>query len=429
MPNQVLLTFAGDADKLSKASKDAEQATAGVGAAAVDASKGMDKAAAAADDQLDRMAKLAQVTDGTSTAIDDAVGAMQALADVQDAARAQSVKMERALNDVKQAQADYNQAVQDGKQAQLDSVQAGIDYEQAQLDASTALKDYNAAVKEFGVNSDEAKQAQLDLKQANADSAQAQADNEQATRDGEQAMIDAKGATLDLSDAQHEANPPDFQKWADQLTAYAPLLQGLVGIMGLVAAAQWVWNAATAASPVVWIIAAIVALVAIIVLIATQTNWFADIWNVAWAGIKAGAEATWNFIKMIPGWIGDAFRFIGEAISAPFRAAFNGIANLWNNTVGNLVWDVPDWVPLIGGSHLGVPKIPTFHDGGEVGGAPGTEMLAVLQAGEHVIPAGRAGGGGGPTEVAFVGNTSDALATVIMGLIRQGQIQIRTGGV
>ncbi len=424
MPNQVTLTFAGDADKLSKASKDADQALAGVGDAALGAAKDMDKAAASADDQLDRMAKLSQVVDGTSTAIDDAAGAMQALADVQDAQRAASVKLERAINDVKQAQQDLNQALGDGKQAANDATQAGVDYEQAQVDASVALKDYNAAVKEFGANSDEARQAQVDLKQANVDATQANLDHEQALRDGEQAMIDAKGATLDLSDAQHEANPPDFQVWADQLNMYAPLLSGLVGIMGLVAAAQWVWNIATAASPVVWIIAAVVALVAIIVLIATQTNWFADIWNAAWSGIKVAAEVVWNWIKQIPGWIKDAFFVIADYITAPFRAAFNLVADLWNNTVGNLVWDVPDWVPLIGGSHLGVPKIPRFHTGGEVPGPAGQEVVAILQGGETVTPA--AGGGGGST-VAFTGNTSDALATVIMALIRQGMIQIRTG--
>lgn len=424
MPNQVTLTFAGDADKLEKAAKASEAAVAGVGDAALDSGKQMEKAAGSTDGLVDRLGSLGAAVEGGMGAIDGAAGALQAFADIEDSARAQSVKVERALNDVAQAQQDYNQALGDGKQAQADATQAGIDYEQAQVDASVALKDYNAAVKEFGANSDEARQAQVDLKQANADATQAQLDKDQALRDGQQALIDAKGATLDLSDANAEANPGKWQEWSNQVQQYAPLLSGLVGVMGLVAAAQWAWNAATAASPVVWIIAGIVALVAVIVLIATQTNWFQEAWTATWGVVTSVAESAWNFIKQIPGWIGTAFATVADFISAPFKAAFNFVADAWNNTVGQLVWDVPDWVPLIGGSHLGAPKIPRFHTGGTVAGVPGQEVLALLQAGETVTPAGGGGGGGGATEVRFVGQVSDPLAVVIMQLIRTGRIQI-----
>lgn len=424
MPNQVTLTFAGDAAKLAQASKDAEAGLAGVGNAALDSAKDLDKAAAAADDAGERLANVGAAAGGLSTAIDDAAGTFQALADAQDAGRAQAVKIERALTDVTQAQLDYNQALGDGRQAQQDAVQAGIDYEQAQVDARVALDDYNAAVAEFGAGSAEAAQAQVDLKQANADATQAQLDQEQALRDGAQAANDAKVATLDLSDANAEANPGQFQQWADQLAIYSPLLQGIVGILGLVAAAQVVWNVAMAASPIVWIIAGITAVVAAIVLIATQTEWFQDIWTAAWDWIKTTAENVWNWLKQIPTWLKDTFATIGESISAPFKAAFNGIANLWNNTVGQLSWTVPDWVPLIGGSTLSVPKIPTFHQGGTVPGVPGQEVLALLQAGETVTPAG-GGRGAGATEVVFAGNTSDALAVVIQQMIRTGRIQLR----
>ncbi len=51
---------------------------------------------------------------------------------------------------------------------------------------------------------------------------------------------------------------------------------------------------------------------------------------------------------------------------------------------------MPGWVPFIGGNTINVPNIPKFHNGGVVGGPPGSEMLAVLQAGETVAPAGAA---------------------------------------
>jgi hypothetical protein len=422
MPNQVSLTFAGDASKLAAAAKDAEKATAGVGDAALEASKDLERAGASSDDAASKLAKVGSAAGGISTAIDDAAGSFQALADAQDAERAQAVKIERALNDVAQAQADYTQALGDGRQASQDATQAGIDYEQAQVDARVALEDHAAAVAEFGAGSAEAAQAQVDLKQANADATQAQLDQEQALRDGTQAAIDAKGATLDLSDANAEANPGQFQAWADQLAIYTPLLSGIVGILGLVAAAQVVWNLAMAASPLVWIVAAIAAVIAVIVLIATQTEWFQELWEIAWGAIQAAAENVWNWLKQVPGWIEGAFKSVGDSITAPFKAAFNGIADLWNNTIGSLSWTVPDWVPVIGGGTITVPKIPKFHTGGTVEGVPGQEVLAMLQAGETVTPAG--GGRGGGTEVRFVGNTSDALATVIMGLVRTGRIQL-----
>ncbi len=424
MPNQVSLTFAGDASKLAAAAKDAEQATAGVGTAALDASKDLERAAGAAGGAADRLGNVGAAAAGISGAIEDAAGSFQALADAQDAERAQAVKIARALNDVEQAQQDYNQALGDGRQATQDATQAGIDYEQAQVDARVALDDYNAAVAEFGAGSAEAAQALVDQKQAQADATQAQLDQEQALRDGTQAAIDATGATLDLSDANAEANPGQFQQWADQLAIYTPLLSGIVGILGLVAAAQVVWNLAMAASPLVWIIAAIAGLVAAIVLIATQTEWFQDIWETVWGAVTTVAENAWNFVKQIPGWIGDAFGVVTDAVSKPFRDAFNLVADIWNNTIGQLSWTVPDWVPAIGGNTISVPKIPKFHQGGTVDGVPGQEVLALLQAGETVTPAG--GGGGGGTEVRFVGNTSDALATVIMGLVRTGRIQLTT---
>ena len=51
----------------------------------------------------------------------------------------------------------------------------------------------------------------------------------------------------------------------------------------------------------------------------------------------------------------------------------------------------------VGGFDLTVPQIPRLHSGGTVPGAPGAEMLAILQAGEQVIPAGGQSAGGGVT--------------------------------
>jgi hypothetical protein len=445
MANTVNLEFAGDASKLAQAGKRAEGTVKDVGGAVKTAGDDFDSASKATGEYVDRVGKLGAAVDGASTAIDDAGAAVQAMADVQDAARAKAARLAQATNDIAQAQEDANQAMIDGKQATLDIGQAQLDAEQANLDAATAQKDYNDAVKEHGKNSLEAKQAALDLKQAQADLKQANLDVTQAQADANQATIDGTQATLDLNEATREANPPELQQWADQINMITPILSGMVGVVGLVTAAQWAWNAAQLASPTTWIILAIVALVAIIVVIATKTTWFQDIWAAAWGGIKRAASAVgswfkdtlygkwikgawdgiinagkrvWDWMGDLPGKLKGAFSRVGDFISAPFRAGFNMVSTAWNNTVGRLSWSVPGWVPGIGGNSFSAPRLPKFHSGGPVPGTPGSEVMAILQAGETVSPASSAGGGEEWIRV-DLGDLGDALLGPIAEAVRK----------
>lgn len=186
-------------------------------------------------------------------------------------------------------------------------------------------------------------------------------------------------------------------------------------------AAKWAENTAFLSSPVTWVIVGLVALIAIVVLVATKTDWFSKTWRASWAWVKNAASNSWDFIKKIPGWIGAAFSKVASFITWPFRTAFNFIADAWNNTIGRLSWSVPGWVPFIGGNSISVPHIPKFHSGGVVPGIPGSEQLALLQAGERVVTA---GGGGGATvvEVRSDGTAfADALVEVLASAInRQG---------
>jgi hypothetical protein len=423
MANKVTLTFAGDADSLAKASKESEQALGGVGSAADATGKQLSDASKKSADLGAKVGHLGSAVSGAADAFDAIGGSLSAVVDLQRAGAERASRLQRALLDVEQAQEDYNQALRDSRQAAIDSGQAAIDLEQANLDASTALKDYNKAVKEHGKNSDEARQAAIDLKQAGQDVAQAQEDQAQFTRDAAQATIDAKGAQMDLNDANREAHPPELAKYADELGMISPLLSAVVGVVGLVTAAQWLWNASLLANPLTWIVIGIIALVAVIVLIATKTTWFQDLWHAAWGGIKAAASDVWDFMKKIPDWTEAAFGKVAHVITAPYRFAFNLIADAWNHTIGSLHWSVPSWIPGIGGNQISVPNIPKFHSGGVVPGAPGSELLAVLQAGETVVPAGGAGGGAA-LQVRFVGNTDSAFATAFMAMVRAGYIQL-----
>jgi hypothetical protein len=101
-----------------------------------------------------------------------------------------------------------------------------------------------------------------------------------------------------------------------------------------------------------------------------------------------------EIIRSIVSFMVDAFSTIAETILAPFKAVFNGIAELWNSTVGALGFTVPSWVPLgLGGKTFEVPDIPVLGDGGIVTGP--TLALIGERGPEAVIPLNRAGGGMG----------------------------------
>jgi len=207
-------------------------------------------------------------------------------------------------------------------------------------------------------------------------------------------FLTAGAAVADLSGAFGDLLIP-LAKSSAAFVAQKAALVGHAIATGTVRAAtvawtgvQWLLNAALTANPIGLIIVAVAALVAIIVLIATKTTWFQDLWRAAWGGIKKAASAVWDWLKALPEKIGSVFKSVADFITAPFRAAFNFIADAWNNTIGSLSWTVPGWVPFIGGSTISAPQLPKFHAGGVAPGAPGTEMLALLQAGERVTPAG-----------------------------------------
>lgn len=175
-------------------------------------------------------------------------------------------------------------------------------------------------------------------------------------------------------------------------------------------------------------------------LLGALTQWLIDIvpraidllWDLNWA------VGDWLLTQMIPGllekggqllgailsWIGDAVSqapgklaelgaaYIGWVIALPGKLAeaargmwdflWGGLKGAWNkvaeffNGLPSLVVDVPDLLPGPDEYSIGLPKLPTFHDGGVVPGRPGDDVLAVLQAGEMVLtPEQQAAVGGG----------------------------------
>ncbi|MGV8972253.1 MAG: hypothetical protein ACOH10_08010 [Rhodoglobus sp.] len=167
---------------------------------------------------------------------------------------------------------------------------------------------------------------------------------------------------------------------------------------GVMMAAAWLIGL----GPVGWIIAAVIAVGAAFVLLYTKVGWFRDGVNAAWAAIKTAFAfvvdwlvGAWNNyvygLSKIPEAIGAIFKGIGNFITAPFRAAFNEVARLWNNTVGGFAIQVPDWVPGIGGRTFSLPKIPSLADGATIMPSSGGTLVRVAEAGraESVVDTGK----------------------------------------
>lgn len=429
MANTVTLTFAGDAKALERAAQAATNAMSGVGKQVDKSSAQFQAAGKEAASFRDRMDRLGTKTFETVSSLSDAKAAVDDLIDSQHRAKQAAQDLAQAQEDVNQAQLDAKQAARDGAQAQLDveqasrdSAQAQLDVQQAIIDADQAQRDYNDAIKKHGQNSIEARQAaqdmaqaQEDLKQANLDAkqsqedvAQANLDAEQATADARQASLDAQQAALDMAQAQREA--ADITKYMSMAIAAATI-------------AQLALNVAMTLNPIGLVVVAIAALVAGIVWLATQTTFFQDLWRVVWGFVTRTAQDFWAWFKKLPDMIGDAFKRVTDFIFAPFRAAFNLVSRAWNNTIGKLSWTVPGWVPGVGGNTISAPKLPTYHTGGVVPGAPGSEQLALLQAGETVIPAGQSAGSS-VTVVAGGGAMDQVFLSALLKLLRENNLKL-----
>ena len=218
-------------------------------------------------------------------------------------------------------------------------------------------------------------------------------------------------------------------------------------VLAIVAAAQAIMTISTYALYAALGVGVILAIIAAIVVLEAKFGFLGD----AVEGVKISAEFLWNKIKEGFGWVVsnwplllailsgpfgiaiavvvkfkdqiigvvksivgfmiDAFSTVAETILAPFKAVFNGIAGLWNNTVGALGFTVPNWVPLnLGGKTFEVPDIPVLGDGGIVTG-PTLAMIGE-KGPEAVIPLNGSNGGIGGNTINVTVTSADPNAVV-----------------
>ena len=210
----------------------------------------------------------------------------------------------------------------------------------------------------------------------------------------------------------------------------------------LMAGAQAALNFVMSLNPIVLVIGLIIALGATFVILYNKCEWFRNGVNAVWEGIKSvfkgfsdflgnvfstdwttklgllgvplnsflgTVKAIWDGVKGIfsgvitffkgvftGNWreafqglsdiVSSIFGMIGGVIKAPINAAISGI-NWVISSINGIGFDVPSWVPGIGGSHFGInlPSIPMLENGGIVTKA----TLAMVGEGkehEAVIP-------------------------------------------
>ncbi|MFJ4907728.1 phage tail tape measure protein [Streptomyces sp. NPDC093249] len=153
----------------------------------------------------------------------------------------------------------------------------------------------------------------------------------------------------------------------DLIKALAPILIGLVVVIGIMVVAQWLWNAALMAFPGTWIILAIVALIAIVALVIIKWNeiaaatsetwdWIVKSLGEAWEWIATGAEDAWNDVAQpfIDGWnwlYRNVFAPIGRFFSVTLPGWIDtgtaAVEDSWNDLIGWLS-DLPQKLGRIG---------------------------------------------------------------------------------
>jgi phage-related protein len=205
-----------------------------------------------------------------------------------------------------------------------------------------------------------------------------------------------------------------FSAWAQENPA---LMKIVVGTFVALTAAVVALNIAMSLNPISLIVIGIGLLIAGLAAAYVRFEGFRNIVDNVFGAIKF--------------WINNVTIPAIEALVSVFKTAFNAIARLWNNTVGKVSFDIPDWVPGIGGKGFSVPKIPMLAQGGIVSQA----TLAIIgESGpEAVVPLDRMGefgmGGGNNVTINVNGGDPNAVVDALRTyMFRNGSVPIRVSG-
>jgi hypothetical protein len=179
-------------------------------------------------------------------------------------------------------------------------------------------------------------------------------------------------------------------------------------------AVQAVFNAVLAMNPITLIVIAIAALVAGLVLAYQHFDGFRKVVDIVGNAIKTGFLVYIDIIKTEIG-----------LLYGVFKSIFNGIADIWNNTIGKAHITIPDIPGLPGrGQTFGVPNIPKLANGGIVNSP--TLALIGERGPEAVVPLNRAGGMGGNVTINVNGGDPQQVVNALRRYMQlNGSVPIR----
>lgn len=210
-------------------------------------------------------------------------------------------------------------------------------------------------------------------------------------------------------------------------TAILAVNAGMAAYNAIQAVTAALNTALTASFSALWVATGAVVIIGIIAAIVALQAKF-GIFGIIIDGIKKAFEVWWNYVQfvfngiasiglrifntirtVVRDWV-DVVKGYIDSIYSAFKTVFNGVAKLWNSTVGALSFKVPGWVPLIGGKGFDVPDIPLLAEGGIV---TGPTLAMIGEAGpEAVIPLDRGGLMGGGTTINVTVTSADPNAVV-----------------
>lgn len=144
------------------------------------------------------------------------------------------------------------------------------------------------------------------------------------------------------------------------------LIQSVASAMKGMTIAQYALNLAMSLNPLGLVIAAIAGLIAVFVVLWNKCEWFRDFWIGAWNSIK---ESTVNLATGIKDAFVNGFSSLVGIVKGPVNSVI-GIVNGAIDAINKIGFDIPDWVPLVGGKKfsINIPNIPMLASGGFTNG-------------------------------------------------------------
>ena len=208
-----------------------------------------------------------------------------------------------------------------------------------------------------------------------------------------------------------EAVLPVLQKFGQWAQDNPNTFLIIAGALGAIALSIMAINVAMALNPIGAIVIGVIALIAGLALAYNKFE-----------GFRKVVDAVFGAVKW---WISNIVIPQIELMLTVFKTVFNGVAKLWNSTVGKLKFTVPGWVPGIGGKGFDMPDIPMLANGGIV---TGPTLAMIGEAGpEAVIPLDRMGSmGGGDVNIYVQGADPNAVVDALRTyMFRNGSVPIR----